>query len=196
MVLIIDNYDSFTYNLYQYIGEIYSDIKVVRNDEIAVDDLKKLNLEGIILSPGPGVPEKAGICVEVIKEFGGKVPILGICLGHQAIGYAYGGKVIRAEAVKHGKTSMIKHEDDKLFKCIKNVFNVMRYHSLVIDENTFPEELLVTAKSLDDDVIMALKHKEYEVYGVQFHPESIFTEQGKDIIKNFVEGICCVTRSN
>lgn len=196
MILIIDNYDSFTYNLYQCIGEIYSDIKVARNDEITIDNLKEMNLEGIILSPGPGVPEKAGICVEVIKEFGGKVPILGICLGHQAVGYAYGGKVIRAEAVKHGKTSMIKHEGDKLFKCIKNAFNVMRYHSLVIDESTFPEGLLVTAKSLDDDVIMALKHKEYEVYGVQFHPESIFTEQGKDIIKNFVEGICCVTRSN
>lgn len=196
MILIIDNYDSFTYNLYQYIGEIYKDIKVIRNDEITVEDIGKMNLEGIILSPGPGVPEKAGICVEVIKEFAGKVPILGICLGHQAIGYAYGGKIIRAEVIKHGKTSMIKHEGDKLFKSIKNTFNVMRYHSLVVDENTFPEELLITSKSLDDGVIMAMKHKQYEVYGVQFHPESIFTEQGKDIIKNFLEGICCVTRSN
>jgi glutamine amidotransferase of anthranilate synthase or aminodeoxychorismate synthase len=196
LILIIDNYDSFTYNLYQYIGEIYKDIKVIRNDEITVEDIGKMNLEGIILSPGPGVPEKAGICVEVIKEFAGKVPILGICLGHQAIGYAYGGKIIRAEVIKHGKTSMIKHEGDKLFKSIKNTFNVMRYHSLVVDENTFPEELLITSKSLDDGVIMAMKHKQYEVYGVQFHPESIFTEQGKDIIKNFLEGICCVTRSN
>lgn len=196
MILIIDNYDSFTYNLYQYIGEIYKDIKVIRNDEITVSDIKKMNLEGIILSPGPGVPEKAGICVEVIKEFAGKVPILGICLGHQAIGYAYGGKIIRAEVIKHGKTSMIKHQGDKLFKSINNVFNVMRYHSLVVDQNTFPEELLVTSKSLDDDVIMSMKHKQYEVYGVQFHPESIFTEQGKDIIKNFLEGICCVTGGN
>lgn len=196
MILIIDNYDSFTYNLYQYIGETYKDIKVVRNDEITVDDLNKMNLEGIILSPGPGVPEKAGICVEVIKKYGGEVPILGICLGHQAIGYAYGGSVIRAKAIKHGKTSRIKHKDDKLFKGINNIFNVMRYHSLVVDESVLPEELLVTAKSLDDDVIMALKHKQYEVYGVQFHPESIFTEQGKDIIKNFLEEICGVTRSN
>lgn len=196
MILIIDNYDSFTYNLYQYIGEIYEDIKVVRNDEITVNDLRKMNLEGIVLSPGPGVPEKAGICVEVIKEFGEKIPILGICLGHQAIGYAYGGRIIRAEAVKHGKISMIKHEDYKLFKYIKNIFNVMRYHSLVVDESTLPEELSVTAKSLDDGAIMALKHKKYEVFGVQFHPESIFTDQGRDIIKNFVEGICCVTRGN
>jgi anthranilate synthase component 2 len=155
-----------------------------------------MNLEGIILSPGPGVPEKAGICVAVIKEFAGKVPILGICLGHQAIGYAYGGKIIRAEVVKHGKTSMIKHQGDKLFESIDNVFKVMRYHSLVVDQNTFPEELLVTSKSLDDDVIMSMKHKEYEVYGVQFHPESIFTEPGRDIIKNFLEGICCVTGGN
>jgi len=196
LILIIDNYDSFTYNLYQYIGEIYKDIKVIRNDEITVKDISKMSLEGIILSPGPGVPEKAGICVEVIKEFAGKVPILGICLGHQAIGYAYGGKIIRAEVVKHGKTSMVKHHGDKLFKSINNEFNVMRYHSLVVDQNTFPEELLVTSKSLDDDVIMSMKHKQYEVYGVQFHPESIFTEQGKDIIKNFLEGICCVTGSN
>lgn len=196
MILIIDNYDSFTYNLYQYIGEIYENIKVVRNDEITVSDINQMNLEGIILSPGPGVPEKAGICIEVIKEFAGKVPILGICLGHQAIGYAYGGKIIRAEVVKHGKTSKVEHQGDKLFKSINKVFNVMRYHSLVVDKNTFPEELLVTSRSLDDDVIMSMKHKQHKVYGVQFHPESIFTEQGKEIIKNFLEGICCVTRSN
>jgi glutamine amidotransferase of anthranilate synthase or aminodeoxychorismate synthase len=196
LILIIDNYDSFTYNLYQYIGEIYENIKVVRNDEITVRDINEMNLEGIILSPGPGVPEKAGICIEVIKEFAGKVPILGICLGHQAIGYAYGGKIIRAEVVKHGKTSKVEHQGDKLFKSINKVFNVMRYHSLVVDKNTFPEELLVTSKSLDDDVIMSMKHKQHEVYGVQFHPESIFTEHGKEIIKNFLEGICCVTRSN
>ncbi|MBC2582007.1 aminodeoxychorismate/anthranilate synthase component II [Clostridium sp. DJ247] len=196
MILIIDNYDSFTYNLYQYIGEIYDNIKVVRNDEITVEDLKDMDLEGIILSPGPGVPEKAGICVEVIKKYEGKVPILGICLGHQAIGYAYGGKVTRAETIKHGKTSMIKHEDNRLFKGIKNNLSVMRYHSLTVNEDMLPEELLVTAKSLDDNVIMALRHKEHDVYGVQFHPESIFTEQGKDIIKNFLEVICGVTRSN
>jgi len=196
LILLIDNYDSFTYNLYQYIGEIYEDIIVMRNDEISIDDIRKLNLEGIVLSPGPGVPENAGVCVEVIKEFGDRIPILGICLGHQAIGQAYGGKVIRADVVKHGKTSKVKHKDDKLFKQIESVISVMRYHSLIVDEDTLPGELAVTAKSLDDGAIMAIKHKKYEVYGVQFHPESIFTEQGKDIIKNFLEEVCYVTRGN
>ena len=196
MILLIDNYDSFTYNLYQYIGEIYEDIIVMRNDEISIDDIRKLNLEGIVLSPGPGVPENAGVCVEVIKEFGDRIPILGICLGHQAIGQAYGGKVIRADVVKHGKTSKVKHKDDKLFKQIESVISVLRYHSLIVDEDTLPGELAVTAKSLDDGAIMAIKHKKYEVYGVQFHPESIFTEQGKDIIKNFLEEVCYVTRGN
>lgn len=196
MILIIDNYDSFTYNLYQYVGEVYGNIKVIRNDEINIDALKEMDIEGIILSPGPGVPEKAGICVEVIKKYGERVPILGICLGHQAIGYAFGGKVVRAENIRHGKTSMIQHSEDRLFKGIKNHLNVMRYHSLVVEEAALPKELTVTAKSLDDGAIMALRHKQYKIYGVQFHPESIFTEQGKDIIKNFVEGICCVTGSN
>lgn len=190
MILIIDNYDSFTYNLYQYIGEIYRNIKVVRNDEITEEELTDMKLEGIILSPGPGVPEDAGICVDVVKRYEGKVPILGICLGHQAIGYAYGCNIIRAKTIKHGKTSQINHEDDKLFKNIKNNINIMRYHSLIVDEETMPEELKVIAKSLDDNVVMALKHKNYDTYGVQFHPESIFTEQGKDIIKNFIVEIC------
>lgn len=192
MILLIDNYDSFTYNLYQYIGETYQNIRVVRNDAITIDELKQMDLEGIILSPGPGVPENAGICIDVIRTFGGKVPILGICLGHQAIAYAYGGKVIRAETVKHGKTSMITHSDDKLFEGIGTCFEVMRYHSLVVEEKTLPEILSITARSVDDDVIMAMKHKEYAVYGVQFHPESIFTEHGSIIIKNFLEGICQV----
>jgi anthranilate synthase component 2 len=190
VILIIDNYDSFTYNLYQYIGEIYRNIKVVRNDEIIEEELTDMKLEGIILSPGPGVPEDAGICVDVVKRYEGKVPILGICLGHQAIGYAYGCNIIRAKTIKHGKTSQINHEDDKLFKNIKNNINIMRYHSLIVDEETMPEELKVIAKSLDDNVVMALKHKNYDTYGVQFHPESIFTEQGKDIIKNFIVEIC------
>ena len=196
MILLIDNYDSFTYNLYQYIGEIYGDIKVVRNDEISIEEIRKMDLEGIVLSPGPGVPEKAGVCVEVIKEFGDKIPILGICLGHQAIGYAYGAKVIRADMVRHGKTSKIKHSGDKLFKNIESVISVMRYHSLIVNEDTLPAELAVIAGSLDDGAIMALKHKDYEVYGVQFHPESIFTENGKDIIKNFLEEVCHVTGGN
>jgi anthranilate synthase component 2 len=196
LILLIDNYDSFTYNLYQYIGEIYLDVKVARNDEISIDDIRKMNLEGIVLSPGPGVPENAGICVEVIKEFGDKIPILGICLGHQAIGYAYGGQVIRANIVKHGKTSKIVHNDNKLFKQIDSVISVMRYHSLIVDENTLPRVLAVTAKSLDDGAVMALKHKKHEVYGLQFHPESIFTEHGKDIIKNFLEEVCHVKGSD
>jgi anthranilate synthase component 2 len=196
VILLIDNFDSFTYNLYQYIGEIYGDIKVVRNDEISIEEIRKMDLEGIVLSPGPGVPENAGVCVEVIKEFGDKIPILGICLGHQAIGYAYGAKVIRADMVRHGKTSKIKHSGDKLFKNIESVISVMRYHSLIVNEDTLPAELAVIAGSLDDGAIMALKHKDYEVYGVQFHPESIFTENGKDIIKNFLEEVCHVTGGN
>jgi len=196
MILIIDNYDSFTYNLYQYVGELYEDVRVVRNDQITVDDIKNMNLEGIILSPGPGVPGNAGICIELIKELGMSVPILGICLGHQAIGAAYGGKIARAKNIRHGKTSMINNNGDGVFKNIENEIKVMRYHSLVVDESTLPSQLMITARSLDDDVIMGIKHKDYEVYGVQFHPESIFTDHGKDIIRNFVEGICNVTRCN
>lgn len=197
MILIIDNYDSFTYNLYQYIGEIYTDIKVVRNDEIQVEDIGNINnLDGIILSPGPGTPEKAGICVDVVKKYGDKIPILGICLGHQAIGYAFGGDIVRAEQIKHGKTSDIKHNGEGLFKNIKKPLEVMRYHSLIVDKNKLPEELEITAESLDDNVIMGLKHKKYEIYGLQFHPESIITEEGKKMIKNFVEGICNVKGCN
>lgn len=197
MILIIDNYDSFTYNLYQYIGEIYKDIKVVRNDEITSEAIGDMdNLDGIIISPGPGTPEKAGICVETIKKYAGKIPILGICLGHQAIGYAFGGDVVRAQNIMHGKTSNIKHNGQKLFKNIKNPLEVMRYHSLIVDKKTLPDELEITAESLDDNVIMALKHKKYEIYGLQFHPESIITEEGKKIIKNFVEGICNVKGIN
>jgi anthranilate synthase component 2 len=196
MILLIDNYDSFTYNLYQYIGEIYEDIKVFRNDKISLDEIERLNPDGIILSPGPGIPENAGICIEVVKKFGGKIPILGICLGHQAIGCAYGGKVVRANNIMHGKTSEISIVQNKLFKNLENSINVMRYHSLIIEKNTLPEELEVTAESLDDKEIMAVKHREYEVYGLQFHPESILTEKGKQIIKNFLEGICNVTADN
>lgn len=194
MILIIDNYDSFTYNLYQYVGELYEDIRVVRNDQIKVDDVKNMNLEGIILSPGPGIPENAGICIELIKKLGMSVPILGICLGHQAIGATYGGNIMRAKNIRHGKTSIIKTSGDGVFKNIEKEMKVMRYHSLIVDEHTLPSELIITARSLDDDVIMGLKHKNYKVYGVQFHPESIFTDHGKEIIKNFVEGICNVAR--
>lgn len=196
MIVIIDNYDSFTFNLYQYIGEIYDNIKVIRNDEIDIETLKSLQPQGIILSPGPGIPEDAGICIDVIRNLGSSIPILGICLGHQAIGSAYGGKVVRAQNIKHGKTSHIAVKENKLFRGIEKLIRVMRYHSLIVDKNTLPEEIRITAESIDDQVIMGIKHKDYEVYGLQFHPESILTEQGKVIIKNFVEGICNASGSN
>jgi anthranilate synthase component 2 len=196
MILLIDNYDSFTYNLYQYIGEIYEHIKVVRNDRISLEDIERLNPQGIILSPGSGTPENAGICIDVVKKFGGQIPILGICLGHQAIGCAYGGKVVRANNIMHGKTSEISVKQNKLFENLENSMSVMRYHSLIIEKSTFPEKLIITGESLDDGEIMAVKHKEHEVYGLQFHPESILTENGKVMIKNFVEGICGVKGSN
>lgn len=196
MILVIDNYDSFTYNICQYIGELQVDIRVARNDEINIEEIKAMGALGIVLSPGPGVPENAGICIEVIRELGRSIPILGICLGHQAIGYAYGGKIVRASVVKHGKTSVIRHENDRLFMGAQEEIRVMRYHSLVVDEEALPEELIVTARSLDDGAIMAMKHKDYDVYGVQFHPESIFTENGKDMIRNFIMEVCNVTGSN
>ncbi|NMM63651.1 aminodeoxychorismate/anthranilate synthase component II [Clostridium sp. P21] len=196
MILLIDNYDSFTYNLYQYIGEIYEDIKVARNDEISLENIERLKPKGIILSPGPGIPENAGICIDVIKRFGGQIPILGICLGHQAIGCAYGGKVIRANHIMHGKTSEISIKQNKLFQNLEKFMTVMRYHSLVIEKDTFPDELFITGESLDDGEIMAVKHKEYEVYGLQFHPESILTENGKTMIKNFVKEICNAAGDN
>jgi anthranilate synthase component 2 len=196
LILVIDNYDSFTHNICQYIGELKVGIRVARNDEINIDEIKAMGALGIVLSPGPGVPENAGICIEVIRKLGRTIPILGICLGHQAIGYAYGGKIVRAGVVKHGKTSVIRHENDRLFMGAQEEIRVMRYHSLVVDEEALPEELIVTARSLDDGAIMAMKHKDYDVYGVQFHPESIFTENGKDIIRNFIMEVCNVTESN
>lgn len=193
MLLLIDNYDSFTYNLYQFIGSIYEDIMVVRNDKIGVSDIEDINPNGIVLSPGPKRPEDSGVCVDVIKKYGGRIPILGICLGHQAIGYAYGAVINRAKEIKHGKTSLINHNGCGVFKGIKSPINVMRYHSLIVDNGTLPDELEVTATT-EDGVIMGIKHKKYEVYGLQFHPESILTEWGMDIIKNFVEGICKINK--
>ena len=189
MILIIDNYDSFTYNLYQYVGEVYEDVKVLRNDEFTIEELEKLPLKGIIISPGPGRPENAGLSIEVIKAFEGIIPIMGICLGHQAIGCAYGGKVINAPEIKHGKTSIIKHNGEGVFKELNGNLKIMRYHSLIVERNTLPEELSITAET-EDGLIMGIKHKKFQIYGLQFHPESIFTESGKTIIKNFVEVIC------
>ncbi|WP_028992316.1 anthranilate synthase component II [Thermoanaerobacter thermocopriae] len=194
MILIIDNYDSFTYNLYQYVGEMNNKIFVIRNDEVSVKDIEKLNPEKIILSPGPGRPENAGICVDVIKSLGDKIPILGICLGHQAIGYAYGAKIVKADKIMHGKTSLVFHKGEEIFKDIKNPIEAMRYHSLVIDRQTLPRDLEVTAYT-EEGVIMGVRHKMYPVYGLQFHPESILTEQGKEILRNFLEVGYHVTRS-
>ncbi|MDI6603996.1 MAG: aminodeoxychorismate/anthranilate synthase component II [Thermoanaerobacteraceae bacterium] len=195
MLLLIDNYDSFTYNLYQYIGEVYENIEVVRNDKINISDISNMKPEGIIISPGPGRPEDAGICIDVIKTFGNRIPIFGICLGHQAIGYAFGAKIIRADSIKHGKTSLVSHNGKGIFEGIKNPIEAMRYHSLIVEKETLPGELSITSTT-KDGIIMGLKHKKYPIYGLQFHPESILTEDGKKIIYNFVEGICNVAGCN
>lgn len=191
MLLLIDNYDSFTFNLYQMLGVIHKDIKVVRNDTVTIEDISKMDLDGIIISPGPGRPEDAGICIDVIKNFAGKLPLLGICLGHQAIVCAFGGNVIGAEKIMHGKTSEVLIEEGDIFKDLPESFNVMRYHSLVIENSSIPRELKVIAETRDK-VIMGIKHKDYKIYGLQFHPESILTEYGDKILKNFIEVICNV----
>ncbi len=186
MLLMIDNYDSFTYNLVQYFGELGTDLDVKRNDEITISDISRLAPKKIVISPGPGRPETAGMSVEVIREFANKIPILGVCLGHQCIGYAYGGKIIRAKKIMHGKTSMIRHNNKDIFHKVENPFEATRYHSLVIDNNTLPDCLDITAYS-EDGEIMGVGHKEYPLWGVQFHPESILTKVGMDILRNFLQ---------
>lgn len=185
MILMIDNYDSFTYNLVQYLSSLRQEVKVSRNDKITVSEINKLNPKKIVISPGPGRPEDAGVSVEAIKEFAGKIPILGVCLGHQAIGYAYGGKIIGAKKLMHGKTSMIYHNNKEIFRAIPDPFEATRYHSLLVEKKSLPECLQVTAWTKEDE-IMGLKHKKYPVWGVQFHPESILTKCGMDILANFV----------
>ena len=186
MILLIDNYDSFSYNLYQYIGEITPDIKVIRNDELTVEEIEKLNPDRIIISPGPGRPEDAGIIIEVIQKLGDRFPILGVCLGHQAICAAYGGVVTYAKKMMHGKESMVEFDTDcPLFNGCPQKGSVARYHSLAADPDSLPDCLMVTAKT-EDNEIMGIKHKNYPVYGVQFHPESIMTPDGKQMIKNFI----------
>ena len=186
MILIIDNYDSFTYNLVQYIGTLNPNLEVHRNDKITLDEIKRMNPDKIVISPGPGKPQDAGLSIDVVKKFGESTPIFGICLGHQAITVAFGGKVDRANEIVHGKTSKITHSGSDIFKGIPAIFEATRYHSLVAMEDYFPEELKVTAKT-DNGLIMALEHQEYPVFGVQFHPESIVTEHGIDMVKNFLE---------
>ena len=186
MILIIDNYDSFTYNLVQYIGSLNPKLEVHRNDKITLAEIKSMNPERIVISPGPGKPEDAGLSIDIIKVFSQDIPIFGICLGHQAITVAYGGKVDRANEIVHGKTSQIQHTGSAIFKDIPNEFEATRYHSLVAIEDSFPSELKVTART-NNGLIMALEHEKFPIYGVQFHPESIITEHGMRMVKNFLE---------
>ena len=185
MILVIDNYDSFTYNLVQYLGELGADLKVFRNDKITIKEIGELKPEKILISPGPGYPKDAGISISVIKEFAGKVPILGVCLGHQSIGEAFGGKIVQAKRLMHGKTSRIYHDGKTIFKGLSNPFEATRYHSLLIERSSLPECLEISALTKEDE-IMGVRHKEFKVEGVQFHPESILTTEGKKLLKNFL----------
>lgn len=185
MILLIDNYDSFTYNLYQYMGIFDRDIQVVRNDKITVDEIKKRSPEKIVLSPGPKSPEDAGICVDVVRKFYDMIPILGICLGHQSIGAAFGAEIVHAKALMNGKQSLITHSGRGIFRGIPNPVRVARYHSLAVDEKTLSPDFEILART-EDGEIMAMEHRRYPVVGIQFHPESVFTEHGKKMIENFL----------
>jgi anthranilate synthase component 2 len=188
MILVIDNYDSFTYNLVQYLGELGAEVVVKRNDAITVEEIGELNPSAIVLSPGPCTPKDAGITVDVIRRWGSTIPTLGVCLGHQAIGEAYGGDVVLASRVMHGKTSQISHDGTGVFEGLPSPMEVMRYHSLIVDRATMPESLEIVAVSQDDpNEVHAVKHREHPVYGVQFHPESVMTPHGKALLKNFLE---------
>lgn len=191
MMLMIDNYDSFTYNLVQYLGELGADVVVHRNDQITLGEIEKLNPERIMISPGPCTPNEAGVSMQTIKEFAGKLPILGVCLGHQSIGQVFGGKIIHAKEIMHGKTSMIHHNGTGVFSGLTNPYEATRYHSLVIEKESLPDCLEVTAWTENQDgsidEIMGVRHKEFDIEGVQFHPESILTEHGHDLLKNFLE---------
>jgi anthranilate synthase/aminodeoxychorismate synthase-like glutamine amidotransferase len=189
MVFVLDNYDSFTYNLVQYLGELGVEVVVRRNDQITVEELEKLHPERILLSPGPCTPEEAGITINVVKYFAGKVPVLGVCLGHQAIGAAFGGKVIRAPHLMHGKTSEVRHDDKTIFSGLPSPMTATRYHSLIVEESSLPAELEVSAYTTERDgtkTIMGLRHRQFPVEGVQFHPESVLTNSGKKLIENFL----------
>ena len=185
MILMIDNYDSFTYNLVHYLGELGEKVLVFRNDKITIEDVGKLNPDMVVISPGPCTPKEAGISVDLIKEFAGRIPILGVCLGHQAIGYAFGGNIVRAKRLLHGKTSQIYHDGKSIYEGVPTPFEATRYHSLLVEGSSLPDELEVTAWT-DEDEIMGIRYKEYLIEGVQFHPESILTKHGKDLLRNFV----------
>jgi para-aminobenzoate synthetase component 2 len=186
MILVIDNYDSFTYNLVQYLGELGAQLEVCRNDQIALDEIHRMAPERIVISPGPKTPSEAGVCLDVIQGFSGHFPILGVCLGHQAIGQAFGGKVIRAPEIMHGKTSMISHDGKTIFSGLPNPFPATRYHSLIVERDSLPDCLAVSATS-PDGLIMGLRHKTLKVEGVQFHPESVLTDAGKQLLANFLK---------
>ena len=190
-VVMVDNYDSFTYNLVQYFGELGADVTVVRNDEVSIDDIRALNPDKIVISPGPCTPKEAGISVATILHFAGSVPILGVCLGHQSIGHAFGGNIVHAKSIMHGKVSPVFHNNSGVFKGLNNPFIATRYHSLVIDQETLPDCLEITAWTQDEqgniDEIMGVSHKQQDIEGVQFHPESILTEYGHDMLRNFLE---------
>ena len=185
MLLLIDNYDSFTYNLFQYLSELGEEVWVVRNDRVSLEEIGDRSPQRIIISPGPGTPEQAGISNEVIREFGGRLPILGVCLGHQCIGYSYGAEVGRAGEIKHGKSSLIYHDGRGLFKGLDNPFSAIRYHSLTVMSDSLPDCLEISARTANG-IIMGLRHRRFPVEGVQFHPESIMTEAGKSLLKNFL----------
>ena len=186
MILVIDNYDSFTYNLVQALEALGKKIIVYRNDQIDIEEIEKINPSYIVISPGPGIPSKAGISVDVIRHFGHRIPILGVCLGHQAIAEAFGGRIVRASRIMHGKTSLIYHDGKSIYQGIPNPFEAVRYHSLIVDKDSLPDVLEITAWT-DMDEIMGIRHKKYPIEGVQFHPESIMTKKGNDLLRNFVE---------
>jgi para-aminobenzoate synthetase component II len=186
VILLLDNYDSFTYNLAQYLGELGCTLEVHRNDKISVDEIARRKPERIVISPGPCTPQEAGVSVELVEKLAGKFPILGVCLGHQAIGAAFGAKIIRAPKLFHGKTSEIRHDGKGIFRSVANPLTATRYHSLIVERKSLPRDLTVTAETRDG-VIMGLRHREYPIEGVQFHPESVLTESGKQILKNFIE---------
>jgi anthranilate synthase component 2 len=187
MLLMIDNYDSFTYNLVQYLGELKQDVRVYRNDQITLAGIEQLDPERIVISPGPCTPNEAGVSVAVIEHFGGRIPLLGVCLGHQSIGQAYGGRIVRAGKLMHGKTSMIRHDGKGVFAGLPSPFEATRYHSLVIERETLPDCLEVSAWSEDDHEIMGVRHRELAVEGIQFHPESILTQYGHEMLANFLK---------